>query len=315
MRKVRSGDPACYPAGEMRLAPLVVSAALLFGGVAHAFPGSWPPLLLTAAGPGSAQLQRAQRLVDAGEFEAAVTQLQAILDEPDLTDALLVEVYRLLGLSRLYLGDEEGARAAYEKLLQAQPDFTLPASSPPKIQQLYARIRQDIRRRRVLPVTLRFEPLSDTRGDAAVVAQARIDALPLGARGKLFHRRMGGQSYSSVDFSRVRDQPEHFSATLPAYAIPSEERAYDVEYYVEVVDAAQRRLAGSGDAYSPLTFRVLGSRAAVADKPSEPAWYANPWVWAVGGAVATGAVVGTVLVATSRQTGQVTVTITVPGGP
>jgi len=300
----------------MRLAPLVVSVVLLTGAVAHALPGRLLSVQAVLSSiPTHPLLTRAERQVEAGELEAAVGSLQELLDEQNLTDAQLVEAYRLLGLSRLYLGDEDGARAAYEKLLQAQPDYALPRSAPPKIQQLYARIRQDIRKRRVLPVTLEFEPLPDTLGGAAVVANARIEALPLGARGKLFHRRVGAQAYSSVDFARLPGEPDRYTATLPAYSVPIEERAYQVEYYLEVVDAAQRRLAGRGDAYSPLTLQVRGAQAPAGERQATAAWYQNPWVWGVAGAVAAGAVVGTVLVATSRQTGRVTVTITVPGGP
>ena len=117
--------------------------------------------------------------------------LQAALDAPDVTDDQLVELYRLLGLASLYLGDEARAREAYERLLQARPDFELPRNAPPKLRQLYARIKEDIKSRRVRPVTLLVDPIPDPTGGEPVQVDARIEDMALGAKAKLFFRRAG----------------------------------------------------------------------------------------------------------------------------
>jgi len=286
----------------------------LLSGSAQARPGPsyWPSLMFAQVALRSPELDRAQQQLEGGDFEEAVKTLQAGLNQPDLSDEMLAELYRLLGLAQLYLGNEEGAREAYERLLQARPDFQLPKTTPPKVRRLYARILEDIRKRRVRPVVLTADTLSSVPGNAPVKVAARIQDLPLGARANFYYRRAGGQAYSSVAF--VRQKGESFEATVPSYEVPTESRPYEVEYYLEVADAAQRRLAGQGDAFAPLTLRVQ-------PKPSAPtppvsvtrdAWYSNPWVLGIGGAVAVGAAVGVVLVATSRQTGTVTITIRAP---
>src|SRR4051812_22940074 len=84
-------------------------------------------------GPTNPEITRAQEQIEQGDFEEAVKTLQAALDAPDVTDDQLVELYRLLGLASLYLGDEARAREAYERLLQARPDFELPRNAPPKL--------------------------------------------------------------------------------------------------------------------------------------------------------------------------------------
>ena len=66
-----------------------------------------------------------------------------------------------------------------------------------------------------------------------------------------------------------------------------------------------------GDAFNPQHFTVLsrdGRGGAIAE---QTAWYQNPWVWVVGGAVAAGATAGVILVANSRPTGTLPVTIRV----
>src|SRR3954470_15382760 len=53
------------------------------------------------------ELEKAIEQVDNGDFEEAVKTLHQGLAQPDLTDDQLAEMYRLLGLANLYLGNEE----------------------------------------------------------------------------------------------------------------------------------------------------------------------------------------------------------------
>ena len=246
-----------------------------------------------------------------GEFEQAVRVLRRGVAAPDVSDDTLVELYRLMGLAYLYLGDTERARGAYEKLLQARPDYELPRSAPPKIREVYARIKEDIRKRRVRPVTLTAEPISDTVSGQALVVKAHVEDLALGSRAKLYYRRAGVQAFSSVDFVQVKGTREHFEATLPAFELAAEARSYDIEYYLEVADAAQRRLAGKGDAFNPSHFAVLPLGGDPTATAGGSAWYQNPWIWIVGGAVAAGATAGIIVVANNRPTGTLPVTIRV----
>lgn len=266
---------------------------------------------LAQLGPISEEAERAEALMAEGEFEQAVKVLQEGLAEPTQSDDVLVELYRLMGLAQLYLGNEAKARDAYEKLLQARPDYEIPKSAPPKIRELYARIKEDIKKRRVRPVTLNAELIEEHPGGEPLIVQARVEDLALGARPKLYYRRAGAQSYSSVDFTRQRGSREEFTATIPAYELPAESRPYDIEYYFEVADAAQRRLAGKGDPFNPHRFTVLPADEAQVGAASDDAWYKNPWVWVVGGVLAAGATAAVVVVATSRPTGDVPVQIRV----
>jgi tetratricopeptide (TPR) repeat protein len=297
-----------YPSWNRLVAGLVLASLLSPGAsLAHPlFPG--PPLFQVA--PARPEIARAQKQIENGEFEEAVKTLEAGLDAPDVTDDQLVELYRLLGLTSLYLGDEARAREAYEMLLQARPDYELPRTAPPKIRQLYARIKEDIKNRRVRPVTLQVDPLPDVAGGEPVVAVAHIEDMALGARAWLFYRRAGAQAYSSVDFTRDRTDKERYVATIPAYELPAARTTYQVEYYFEVVDAAQRRLAGRGDTFNPLVFQVAREGAAVAPAGERP-WYKGPWLWVAVGAVAVAGTAGAVFYATAEERGRVPITVRV----
>lgn len=294
---------------RQRVIASILVVSLLSPGASLARP-VFPPPLLFQMSPARPEIARAQSQIENGEFEEAVKTLEAGLDAPDVTDNQLVELYRLLGLTSLYLGDEARAREAYEMLLQARPDYELPRTTPPKIRALYARIKEDVKSRRVRPVTLQVDPLPDSLGGQAAEAVAHIKDMALGARARLFYRRVGAQAYSSVDFARDRTDKERYTATIPAYELPAAASAYEVEYYFEVVDAAQRRLAGRGDAFNPLVFQVAPEQSAVAQVSERP-WYKSPWLWVAVGAVAVAGTAGAVVLATSNERGTLPITVRV----
>ncbi len=269
-----------------------------------------PGALFGQTGAQNPTVRRGQAQLEAGEFEDAIRTIEIGLSDPDLSEDTQVELYRLLGLAYLYLGDEENARGAYEKLLQARPDYELPRSAPPKIRDLYARIKEDVKKRRVRPVTLQVANIAEAPPERPLTVTARIDNLALGARAKLYFRRAGRQAYSSVDFGRDRKDAGLFRAQIPAYEFTSEGLPYEVEYYVEVADAAQRRLAGRGDPLSPLSFRVTREDGGVA-AAEEKAWYQSPWVWVGAGVLVAGATAGVIVLASQHPTGDLPIRIQV----
>jgi len=265
--------------------------------------------------PRNEALEKAQGQVDSGDFEEAVKTLEAGIEQSELTDDQLVEMYRLLGLAQLYLGNEERARDAYEKLLQARPDYELPRSAPPKIRTLYARIKDDVKKRRVRPVTLTLTPIGEAKAGLAVTAEAHIEDMALGAKARLFFRRSGAQAFGSIDFVREKSSRTEYRATLPAFELPEEDASWEMDYYVEVTDAAQRRLAGKGDSYNPLTFRVAARTKDTGPVAGATPWYQNPWVWVGVGLGVAAATTGVVLIATQTQTGTLPIKIQIDGTP
>lgn len=269
-----------------------------------------------AQAPALPEVEQAQDQMDSAEFEEAVKTLQQALNAPDVSDDQLVEIYRMLGLAHLYMGNEEKARDAYEKLLQARPDFELPRSAPPKIRSIYARIKEDIKKRRVRPVTITTQPLETAKGGEPLEVKAKVEDLALGSKPKLYYRRGGEQAYSSVDFVRDRKDKTLYRALIPAFELPQQNATYDVEYYLEVADAAQRRLAGRGDAYAPQRFAVVAKNDDfTGGGTGEDAWYKNPLIWVGVGVLAAGAGVGVYFLANQRQTGSAAVTIIYPATP
>lgn len=250
----------------------------------------------------NALLDLAESLLAEGNFEQAIAVVQERLADDDVPRDELAELYRLLGLAHLYLGDEEAARAAYEKLLEARPDYELPRSAPPKIQELYARIEEDIRQRRAPKVTLTVHSIGSHPGGQPLTVFVKVGDLPVGGKPLLHHRRRGTTAWNNVAFTPEPSAAGTFIARVPAFALVDEGAAYEVEYYIEVQDPEHGRVAESGTAEQPQRFTVTTSQSiadAEAAEKTSAAWYKRPWVWIVGGVVLAGATTAVVLVATN----------------
>lgn len=261
------------------------------------------------AQPHGDTVERVEDLLSEGEFEQAVQALNARLDDPTVPDAELVELYRLLGLAQLYVGNEAAARDAYEKLLQAQPEYELPRTAPPKIRELYARIKADIRERFVAPVTIILHSIDAHPGGQPLTVFAKVTDAPLGAQPKLHYRHRGAKVYSSVAFAREPTVKETFTARIPAFDLRLEGAPYGVEYYIEVTDASGRLLAAEGSATAPRRFTVtagdgIRDPGAAAAEAGAKAWYKRPWVWVVTGVVVAGAAATVIVVTRKPPDGQ-----------
>jgi tetratricopeptide (TPR) repeat protein len=67
----------------------------------------------------------ARNAYEAGEYEAAVTRFEALLASEPRNPALVLEAYKLLGVSYLFVGNKERAEETFIKLLTRSPEYTL----------------------------------------------------------------------------------------------------------------------------------------------------------------------------------------------
>jgi tetratricopeptide (TPR) repeat protein len=295
------------PTGSLRVALTV--GTLLVALPVQAAPPLPSPLFMMGQVQRPRAATEALRQLEEGDFEGAVSTLERGLNQQDLSDDELAEMYRVLGLAQLYLGREAQAREAYEKLLQAQPDYELPQHEAPKIRAIYARIKEDIKQRRVRPVTITLDAPAEAEGGTPVRVEVHVKDLALGSRPRLYYRRAGRQSFNSVEFERNPEDREHWAAQIPSYELPLTDTRYEVEYYVEVADAAQRRLAGRGDALMPLVL-VVTPRGGLRQAEATP-FFQTPWPYVIGGVVVAGVVAGIAIANSQPQTGTVQLNIQV----
>lgn len=114
-----------------RLASSLAALALLLPALGQAAP---PP-----------DLKRAKDRYEFGAYADAAGAVREILARrKDLSEADVVEAYRILGLSEFQLGDRGAARSAFVSLLSIDPDYALdPFLVPPQIVDFFDRVKRE----------------------------------------------------------------------------------------------------------------------------------------------------------------------------
>lgn len=229
------------------------------------------PLLLALCA--AAPLDDAEAaLADLRYEEAAALFEQALAGGP-YSHAQVVTLWRDVGIVRAYLGDEQGARAAFAALLRAEPAFVLPYTTSPKASLLFDEERKqalakDLRTRieLTLPATL------DEGAPVALSVVIRDNPQSL-ARLRLFVRRGGEREYRLIDV----DMP------------PLRQRTVIVLEPTSGPGSVELEVAVSG-------FSARGWEEYVGPTPEQPQvvsttimaltpWYLEWWVWAGLGAL------------------------------
>jgi tetratricopeptide (TPR) repeat protein len=238
-------------------------------------------------------IDKARQLIEDAEFDQAIRVINDALVQPDNSDAMLVSLYELQGTAYLYLGQQDKARTAFEKLLQAAPDHQLPKGTSSKIRALYDKVREDQKANKVRPVKVAHEKLATAPAGERLDVDAQITDLPSSAKARLFYRRSGTEGYSSTTF--LSEGGGAYVAHVPAFELPTESGEYALEYFLEIADSGGRRLAGVGDGLNPIVVHVVGKKGSEGGG-TEPApvvasesWYQKWWVWTIVGVVVVGA--------------------------
>ncbi|MBN2342250.1 MAG: hypothetical protein JXR45_12210 [Deltaproteobacteria bacterium] len=67
----------------------------------------------------------AKNAFEAGAYEEAASRFRTLLDDSNVSDAMIVETHKYLGVCYIFLGDEKNAEDQFLKLLNLEPEFTL----------------------------------------------------------------------------------------------------------------------------------------------------------------------------------------------
>jgi hypothetical protein len=247
--------------GSMGSGRRCTALALVFA--AHAAASS----SLAQPRPSGAQLstdliQRGRDLYEDLRYEESIQILSGALVRSNTTKEQKLEMFRLLALDHITLGESEEAESFVRALLAMRPDYELPPTESPRFRDFFAAARlrwiADGRPGLVTdenapkPVIMRHRsPPSATR-EASVVLTAQIDDPDRRvATVKVFFR--GGQSGKFSEETMLVDAAAGtVRGIFPQRAV----RPPFVAYYLLAQDKWGLPLASSGDADAPLRIPV-----------------------------------------------------------
>lgn len=237
-------------------------------------------------------LQQAETAYIDVEFDDVLTHAAEALQAGGYDPPRLVRIYQLLGVSAASMGDADGARDFFQRMLAIDPDAELDDTVPPRLRAPYLEARGI--------VGARSDHLAIEVGLDRARASLHI------ALSDPFHMTRTVRAHG-----RLEGEVEFHSTEAPTAAeisaeVPGSADADRVEYWAEALDEWGNQLARVGTEFEP---RTIGRpRAAVPEPvgvaPREPAegggrnlledpvfWVIALGVAAVAGGVAIGFVV------------------------
>lgn len=282
------------------LALALVCVAGSFAEARHA-PSS-PPQSSDPAAQVRARIEAGEQRYAAQEYRACIETFRAVLSDPVSTRDQRARAYEYIGLSWLILGKRQRARAAFEDLLAIDPHYALSdPSNSPKLRQFFEEVRASF-----VPgyghgpagdVELEHAmPSGAVAGRPLEVAVTATRGAPLIAEVVLAERRQGLLTFTP---ERLRAAPNRAGGGEGkwslSFALPRDNNAYTLEYYLEARDAQGRVLARVASPEQPIALPVAGA-------PTPPlVWYKRWYVWAGVGAVVAGVAIGAAVAATAAH--------------
>ena len=252
-------------------------------------------LIVLAAGTAAAgtrdQLVDAERHWRELDYELCVAASDAVLAASDATPPERIEALRLRGSALVVLGRDSDAVAAFEALLEIDPDYELPDGTSPRILAVYQPARAGWQVKAA-------ERLAGELGDAwaKLAMNVRVPARGRGGRPLVVPIQLAdpGHITESLVLAYRRRGERHFS-TLSAgakssleLAIPGATLVSSRDYTLEVFVRARHRsgatLRWQGDPDHPLQIPVTAGQL-----PRER-WIQNRWLFAGTGLVIAGTI-------------------------
>lgn len=231
-------------------------------------------------------LQAAEQAYVEVDFEATLEHASAALQTGGRPPDRLARIYQLLGVSAAALGDPDGARDFFQRMLAVDPDATLDDTVPPRLRAPFLEARGVISARTdQLGVEV---ALDRARGALRVLLTDPFDM----ARMLRVHARLEGDT----DFTTVEEEAEP-QVIAPLTGANEADR---IEYWVEILDPYGNQLAVEGSDFEPRTVGRVAVAGGPGPGPNESGGniFEDPlfWVIGVGAVLVIGGVVTGILV-------------------
>ncbi len=244
---------------------------------------------VAAPGPRPAQavadrLARGERRFADQDYREAIALLVPVTRDPAASRAQRVRAWEVIALARFITGDEAGAKDAFERVLELDPEFQLrDASGSPRVRAFFDRLRREARPDAAGEVDLEHAAPSGATAGASLELEVRVTrGAPSVREVVVAYRPLGTLAFREAA-GRRHGERWRIAVRLP----PARERGV-VEYYVIArgADGSAAARIATPDAPLALTVAPGGGTGA---RPWYGRWYVIAGV-AVVAAGATGAV-------------------------
>jgi hypothetical protein len=206
-------------------------------------------------------IQRGRDLFEDQRYEESIQTLSGALVRPNMGKDQKIEMYRLLALDHITLGDSEEAESFVRALLMLQPTYELPKTESPRFRDFFAAAKAKWEAEgkpglmtdqgSLKAVGLRHHSPLEAESKARLVLTAQVDDPDHRVGSVKLFFRAGVSGKFSEETAQFEPSTGVVRAIFPASAV----RPPFVAYYLMARDKNGVPLAASGDSDAP--FRIV----------------------------------------------------------
>lgn len=271
----------------------VIALALLFSAVTVAAPkkvkapavpappadvaqSASKPVAMPPGLSGEQALAQLRSLYGALEYAAVIPYAAQVLAREDLTLSQRIEAYEFQGKAKAIVQDPVDAEAPFRMLLRAQPEYDMPASTPPKIlavfrkvqseeRALAAQLREVERSRLIANLRISPGPTPDATGGLPIIFAYRVrDTAGVVETVRVQYRRSGQKAFSSLALERNADG--EWRGLIPG-EFTADANGFSLEYVTETADRQGPLLAVGSEAKPQIITVAAGQVPVKSFKP------------------------------------------------
>lgn len=236
-------------------------------------------------------LTRGQKLYDDQDYAAAIQALEPVTRDVRATRAQRLRALELIALSQFIRGDEAGARATFERILDIDPGYQLrDTSGSPKIRAFFDDLKKQLIPGYDPNAGADLEHAAPTAGTAGRPVEFEVRV----TRGNVFDIVVATRPRGVLTYHLAPASPLGGNRWRARITPAPSARPYFLEYYIEARDAGGGSIARIASPDQPLEIAL----AAGGGEGRRP-WYARWYVIAGATAIAAG-VTGAAVAASHR---------------
>ena len=239
-------------------------------------------------------LTRGQKLYDDQDYAAAIQALEPVTRDVRATRAQRLRALELIALSQFIRGDQAGARATFERILDIDPGYQLrDTSGSPKIRAFFDDLKKQLIPGYDPNAGADLEHAAPTAGVAGRPVEFEVRV----TRGNVFDIVVATRPRGVLTYTVTPLAPLGANRWRARVTPSPSARPYFLEYYIEARDAGGGSIARIASPDQPLEIALAAGGGEIARRP----WYARWYV--IAGATALAAGVTGIAVAASHGPG------------
>jgi hypothetical protein len=249
-------------------------------------------------------IERGQKLYNDQEYAGVIQALGPVTRDARATRAQRLRALELIALSEFIRGDEGGARATFERILDVDPGYQLrDTSGSPKVRAFFDKLKSQLVPGFDPNAGADLEHAAPTAGTAGKPLEIEVRV----TRGNVVDLILATRHRGELSYRFTQLSPRGDNRWRARFTADASQKPYVLEYYVEARDAGSAPIARIASPDQPLEIALAAGGA------DTNRWYGR-WYFIAGAAVVAAGVTGLAIEASrgpgpgSLPPGSITVT-------